>query len=120
MEILYYGFDGARVNIGCACICIVGFIIMIVMGIFAINEKEKSGTILSFIFAVIFGLGAIVSFSDERVPIIKTIFTEEISWQEINSKYTLKEQEGKIYTFKVNNMTTEEWEKIIEENNKEN
>ena len=107
MEILYYGFDGAGADIGGVIIGIVGFIIMIVIGILAANKKEILGTILSFIFAAaIFAVGIIGSL-DKRVPIIKTIFTEEISWQEINSKYTLKEQEGKIYTFQVNNMTTE-------------
>lgn len=120
MEILYYGFDGAGTDIVIGIICIVGFIAMIAIGFLAINVKEIPGIVLSFIFAAVFIVAAIVSFSDRRVPIIKTIFTEEISWQEINSKYTLKEQEGKIYTFQVNNMTTEEWEKIIKENSKEN
>ena len=119
MEILYYGFDGGPFIVD-GVICIIVVIVMIIMGILSLTTKERLGAIIAFALAVIFVIGSIVIFSEERIPIIKTIFTEEIPWQEVNSKYTLIEQEGKIYTFQVNNMTTKEWEKIIKENSKEN
>ena len=67
------------------------------------------------LFAIAFILTGFFVMKDREYPIIKAAINEEISWQEINNKYELMEQEGQIYTFKVKNITNEEWKNHLKE-----
>ena len=109
MTILYEGFDGyiADPILGWSLIAIgivlfIGFIYLIK------NENEEGSIIILLLFAIALVLIGVFAMKDRQYPIIKATINEETSWQDINNKYELIEQEGQIYTFKVKNMTNEE------------
>lgn len=116
MTILYEGFDGHIANpiLGWSLIAIgilffIGFIWLVKNG----NEEGSIITLLGFGLA--FVLAGVFVMKDGRYPITKVAINEEMSWQDINNKYELMEQEGQIYTFKVKNITNEEWENHLKE-----
>jgi len=115
MTILYEGFDGKP------AVPIFGWIV-IGLGILAIatviyflikNDTQGIGALLGF--AIVCIIAGLIFNGDARIPIIKATINEEVSWQEINDKYELAKQEDQIYTFKVKNITIEEWENHLKE-----
>ena len=71
------------------------------------EETEGIGALLGI--AIVLAICGLLSISDFRTPIVKATVNEEVTWQEINNKYELAEQEDQIYIFKVKNTTIEEW-----------
>ena len=117
MNILYYGFIGSEVNLfWCWFFCILSFIYLITT-LFIIYLERNIKNLIYLIPVIAFIFTSVVSFMDTREPIIKATIDENVSWEEINSKYELYNQEGKIYTFIVKNVTNEEWENNIRSNN---
>lgn len=115
MTILYEGFDGRP------AIPIVGWII-IGLGILAIatfiyflikEDTQDIGILLGF--AIVCIIVGFIFNADIRIPIVKATVNKEVSWQEINDKYELIEQQDQLYTFKVKNTTIEEWENHLKE-----
>jgi len=117
MEILYKGFEGSNADpiLGWFLI-ILGSILCISSILCVINNIE--GEVLLAVIGTIFFILGFVAKADHRVPIVKATINETVSWQEINDKYKLREQTGKIYTFEVKDTTIEEWESLIKEENK--
>ena len=115
MTILYEGFDGMPSNPILGWIVVGLGILMIITIIWFLITKdiEEIGVLLGVgIVLVIIGLALI---NDGRIPIVKAMINEEISWREINNKYELVKQEDQIYIFKVKNITNEEWENHLKE-----
>lgn len=115
MTILYEGFDGRPampilgwIVIGFGILAIATFIYFLIK-----NDTQGIGILLGFAIVCIIA-GAIFN-ADTRVPIVKATVNEEVTWQEINDKYELAEQEDQIYIFKVKNTTIEEWENHLKE-----
>jgi len=117
MEILFKGFIGSGSDLALGWFMIALGAALCLGAIFSfIQGYEGSiGIILIGVLIIIFGF---VLKADNRIPIIKATINESVSWQEINDKYKLREQTGKIYTFEVKDTTIEEWESLIKEENK--
>ena len=109
MTILYEGFNGyiADPILGWFLIAM-GIILFINFIYLVINDDWAGSTIGILLFAIVLVLIGVFAMKDRQYPIIKATINEETSWQDINNKYELIEQEGRIYTFKVKNMTNEE------------
>ena len=116
MNILYEGFEGNPALSFYGWAMIIFGTILIILFIIALRlNLREGGIIMMFVSGLILlGSGFLVK-NDNRVPIIKATINEQVSWREIVDKYELKEQEGQIYIFKVNNVTNEEWEKYLKE-----
>lgn len=116
MTILYEGFDGyiANPTLGWFLIA-VGIVFFITFIWLVKNDNEEGSTIIILLFAIGFVFVGVFAMKGKQYPIIKAAINEEISWQDINNKYELMEQEGQIYTFKVKNITNEEWENHLKE-----
>lgn len=114
MEILFEGFGGHASDPVFGWFCIIfGAIFGLITIACAVKGFEAGGaTFVVAIFLIV--LGFLIK-GDNRYPIIKATINDTISWQEINDKYKLCEQTGKIYTFKVKNITNEEWENYLKE-----
>lgn len=116
MNILYYGFSGSGSDIFwgiffliLAAVTVISFIII------AITDDEISAFFIGLSVAVVFALLGLDEYLDNRIPIIKATINDEVSWQEIYNKYEFKSQEGEIYTFKVKDITNEEWDAFLKE-----
>ena len=115
MNILYYGFSGSGSDIFWGIVLfILAAIIAIISVIIAITDDATS-FFWGLGIAAIFTLLGLAECSDTRIPIIKATMNDEVSWQEIYNKYEIKSQEGKIYTFKVKDITNEEWDAFLRE-----
>lgn len=114
MEILFKGFGGHASDPVFGWFCIIfGAIFGLITIVCIVKGFEAGGaTFVVTIFLIV--LGFLIK-GDNRYPIIKATINDTISWQEINDKYELREQTGKIYTFEVRNMSNEEWEALIKE-----
>lgn len=110
MTILYEGFlYSGSLPIAAYILWIIGLIALI-MFIISLKKNQNDLAIMMLIGGIACGLIGGMFYSDDRIPIVKAIINEGISWQEVHSKYEFKTQEGNIYTFKVLNVTNEEWE----------
>ncbi len=115
MTILYRGFNGHGVMSELAWMLIAAGAIFLILFIFSImHEWNDVGASLAFGLAVGFIVCGLMFFKDTRVPIVKAIIDEDITWQEMNKNYELLGNEGDIYKFEVKNVTVEDWEKEIE------
>lgn len=114
MSILYYGIEGSAPDLVVGWICLgLAAIVLILFIVLAIILKEPStAVILLFLIPLI--AVTFAAFNDSRVPIIKATVDDQIPWQTITEKYELQKQEGLLYTFKVKNVSLEEWEKVVE------
>ena len=116
MTILYYGFIGADSNIFWGIFFfILAAIFVIISTLIAIADNEISVFLVGCVFAVVFTIFGLAEYTDTRIPIIKATMNDEVSWQEIYNKYEFKSQEGEIYTFKVKDITNEEWDTFLKE-----
>lgn len=116
MNILYYGFSGSGSNILLGIgLFIFAAIIAVISIIMTITDEEISTFFIGCCIAAVFTLFGFAEYTDTRIPIIKATINDEVSWQEIYNKYELKSQEGEIYTFKVKNITNEEWDAFLRE-----
>lgn len=119
MEILFRGFSGHAPFLDAAVIAFVGCAISIVsMLVIVIKGFAKSSGWVPFICILCSFVFVYVGFylvADSRVPIVKATINETVPWQEVNSKYELLEQTGKIYTFKVKDVSIKDWETLIKE-----
>ena len=118
MNILYYGFDGPAASSLVGWIFLFGVIWFAVLAIFELCEKQFTGGIAFGIVSIILIYSTVYAFLDHRVPIVKATVDNNISYVEMNSHYELIKQEGKLYTFKVLGTSNEEWEAVVEEQNK--
>lgn len=116
MEILFKGFIGPASNPVPGWFFIISGIILCLVTIVCFIKGFDGGGVAIFIGIIFLMVGCITK-AEGRVPIIKATIDETTSWQEINDKYKLLEQTGKIYTFEVKNTTIEEWENLIKEEN---
>jgi len=117
MEILFKGFSGSASDLAMGWFLIVlGSVLCISSILCVINDIQ--GEVLLAVIGVMFIIFGFTVKADHRVPIVKATINETVSWQEINDKYKLREQTGKIYTFEVKDTTVEEWESLIKEENK--
>lgn len=114
MTILYENFGGRKADpaLGWALI-IVGILYFI--GFIFLARNGSEGQAITLLSAILFTLLGIFVKQDRQYPIIKATINEKVSWEDINNKYELIEQEGRIYTFKVKNTTVEEWENHLKE-----
>lgn len=114
MNILYENFGGRKADpaLGWALI-IVGILYFI--GFIFLARNGSEGQAITLLSAILFTLLGIFVKQDRQYPIIKATINEKVSWEDINNKYELIEQEGRIYTFKVKNTTVEEWENYLKE-----
>ena len=116
MNILYYGFSGSGSDIFWGIFFfILAAVIVTIFVIIAIIYDEISALFIGLPVAVIFALLGLAEYLDARTPIIKATINDEVSWQEIYNKYEIKSQEGEIYTFKVKDVTNEEWDAFLKE-----
>jgi hypothetical protein len=118
MNILYYGFDGPAANPLVGWIFLFGTVLFAVLAICELCEKEIIGGIFFGIAAIILFYSTIYAFLDHRVPIVKATVDNSISYVEMNNHYELMKQEGKLYIFKVLDISNEGWEAVVEEQNK--
>ena len=114
MSILYYGIEGSApdlvagwIFVGLAAIVLISFIVLAI-----ILKEPSTAVILLFIIPLL--AVSFNAFNDSRVPIVKATVDDQIPWQTITEKYELQKQEGLLYTFKVKNVSLEEWEKVVE------
>lgn len=116
MNILYYGFSGSGSDIFWGIFFFIfAAIIVIISIIIAITVSEISAFFIGCTIAAIFALLGLAEYLDTRIPIIKATMNDEVPWQEIYNKYEFESQEGEIYTFKVKDITNEEWEAFLKE-----
>ena len=116
MNILYYGFSGSGSNIfGGIALFIFAAIIFIIGVIIFITDGEISAFFARLGIAAFVAVFGLIEYSDARIPIIKATINDEVSWQEIYNKYEFESQEGEIYTFKVKDITNEEWDAFLRE-----
>ena len=115
MTILYEGFDGHMADPAFGWFLVIIGVILFIAFIWLVKNEEEEGSIIVLLFAIGLVLIGVFVMKDRTYPIIKAAINEEISWQDINNKYELMEQEGQIYTFKVKNITNEEWENHLKE-----
>ena len=116
MNILYYGFTGTGSDIFWGILLfILAAISVIISVIIAITDSEISTFFVGCGIAAVFTLLGLGTYLDTRIPIIKATINDEVSWQEIYDKYEFKSQEGEIYTFKVKDITNEEWDTFLKE-----
>lgn len=114
MSILYYGIEGSAPDVVAGWIFLsLAAISLILFIVFVIISKEAS-TALILLLVIFLLLASFSAFNDSRVPIIKATVDDQIPWQTITEKYELQKQEGLLYTFKVKNVSLEEWEKVVE------
>jgi len=118
MNILYYGFNGPAASVLVGWIFLVGVVFFAVIAIVAFSEKQYGSGVFSGLVSIILIYSTVYAFSDNRVPIVKATIDDNISYVEMNSHYELMKQEGKLYTFKVLDTSNEEWEAVVEEQNK--
>lgn len=118
MNILYEGFYGnAGFQFFGWVLIIIGILFFIGSIICSLTSIENFGELsicLLGLAAVMAILGLAIQ-TDRRYPVIKATINEEVSWQEIHNKYELINQQDQIYTFKVKNMTNQEWENHLKE-----
>ena len=121
MEILFKGFIGHEPFFEAAAIAFAGCAISIAsMFVIVIKGFTKSSGWTPFVCILcgfVFMLLGVHLITDSRVPIVKATINEIVPWQEVNSKYELLEQTGKIYTFKVKDVSIKDWENLIKEEN---
>lgn len=116
MNILYYGFSGSGSDIFWGIVLfILAAISAIISIIMAITDSDISAFFAGCGIAGVFALLGLAEYSDTRIPIIKATMNDEVSWQEIYNKYEIQSQEGEIYTFKVKDITNEEWDAFLRE-----
>lgn len=115
MTILYEGFDGRSSMPMLGWILIGLGILMFITFIWFLIKKDTEGIGALLGIAIVLAICGLLSISDFRTPIVKATVNEEVTWQEINDKYELAEQEDQIYIFKVKNTTVEEWENHLKE-----
>lgn len=114
MNILYAGFDGHIANPILGWLAIIWGIIFFI-GFISLVITDKKGDAVMLGIAIALVLLGYAAMKDERYPIIKATINEEASWQEINNKYKLIEQQDQLYTFRVKGVTNEEWETYLRE-----
>lgn len=116
MNILYYGFSGSGPNISWGIfLLILAAINAIISIIIAITDHQISVFFIGLGITAILTLLGFANYLDTRIPIIKATINDEVSWQEIYNKYEFESQEGEIYTFKVKDITNEEWDAFLME-----
>lgn len=118
MNILYEGFYGnAGVQFFGWVLIIIGILFFIGSIICLLTSIEDFGelSICLLGLASMIVLSGLAVKTDWRYPVIKATINEKVSWQEINDKYELINQQDQIYTFKVKNMTNQEWENHLKE-----
>lgn len=116
MNILYYGFSGSGSDIFLGIILFIFAAISVIIGaIILIADGKISAFFTGLFLAAIFVLLGVAECSDTKIPIIKATINDEVSWQEIYNKYEFESQEGEIYTFKVKDITNEEWDAFLRE-----
>ena len=115
MNILYYGFSGSGPDSFGIFLFILAAVAFAIFGIVAIISREISVFFIGLSIAAIFTVLGFSHYLDTRTPIIKATINDEVSWQEIYNKYEFESQEGEIYTFKVKDMTNEEWDAFLRE-----
>ena len=116
MNIVYYGFIGSGSDIFWGIfLFIVAAVIVIISVIIAITDGEIQAFFYGCGVAAIFTLLGLANYLDTRTPIVKATINDEVSWQEIYNKYEIESQEGEIYTFKVKDITNEEWDAFLKE-----
>lgn len=116
MNILYYGFSGSGPDIPFGIILLILAAISFIIGaIILITDGKILAFFTGLFLAAIFVLLGVAECSDTRIPIIKATINDKVSWQEIYNKYEFESQEDEIYTFKVKNITNEEWDAFLME-----
>ena len=118
MNILYEGFYGnAGVQFFGWVLIILGILFFIGSIICLLTSIEDFGELSICLLGItsMMVLSGLAIKTDWRYPVIKATINEEVSWQEINDKYELINQQDQIYTFKVKNMTNQEWENHLKE-----
>lgn len=119
MEILFRGFSGhapfldaAAIAFAACAVSIASMLIIVTKG-----SVKRFGWVpfICILCSFIYMFLGVYLIIDSRVPIIKATINETVPWQEVNSKYELLEQTGKIYTFKVKDISVKDWETLIKE-----
>ena len=107
MEILYEGIRGSAPTPWVAWLCGIAGVILLGIIIYALIENEKSAALWSFVMVILCAFLCIENAIDSRYPIVKATINDTIPWKEVNEKYTLIDQEGDIYIFRVKENTNE-------------
>ena len=117
MNILYEGMLGTAANPTLGWPLILSAVIVLIVGIILGCKDIIPEGGVAFIMAVTIAviIIGILNLVDNRVPIIKAIFNDTVSYEEIESKYKLRTHEGELYTFEVKNVTPDEWQLHLDE-----
>ena len=107
MEILYEGIKGQAAVPWLAWVCGIAGAILLGIASYAMVENEKGVAIWSFVMVILCAFLCIQNVTDSRYPIVKATINDTIPWKEVNEKYTLIDQEGDIYIFRVKENTNE-------------
>lgn len=101
MEILYEHVAGSAPCMWASIVTwsIAGLIALWII-VEAIKDEDPSYLPLLFLTALIALLGFKFTLDTRYNEVVATI-NENVSWNEVNDKYELLKQEGRLYTFKV-------------------
>ena len=114
MSILYYGIEGSAPDVTAGWIFLgLSILIFLTVIILLIILKDPAVLVIGLFLIPLIAV-TFTAFDDSRVPIIKATVDDQVPWSNIIDKYELQKQEGLLYTFKVKNVSLEEWEKVVE------
>lgn len=102
MTILYDYVAGSPPCYWLAIICFIVFILCVVVAVANyVNDGMNGIVFILFFTAFLVAVAGAINIQDTQYHAVKATINETVSWEEVNSKYELIDQEGAIYTFKV-------------------